>query len=110
MNQQGCTASEPYALRVVGDSMLPEFQDGHMIIVDPAYPPCHGAYVVVNYGGEYLFGQYLINNSRRWLHYLNSDKPPLELILPYEIKGVVIQRSTGRKKGIKHYNYDNTAN
>jgi phage repressor protein C with HTH and peptisase S24 domain len=103
---QGCTASEPYALRVVGDSMLPEFKHGNIIIVDPAYPPCHEAYVVVNYGGEVLFGQFIVKGERRWIHYLNSDDPPLELIPPYEIKGVVIQRSTGRKKGIKHYDYD----
>ena len=30
-----CSASEPFALRVVGDEMAPEFEDGHIIIVDP---------------------------------------------------------------------------
>jgi len=32
----GCAASEPFALRVLGDSMLPEFADGSIIIIDPA--------------------------------------------------------------------------
>ena len=30
-----CSASEPFALRVIGDDMLPEFKDGHIIIIDP---------------------------------------------------------------------------
>ena len=30
-----CSASEPFALRVIGNDMSPEFEDGHVIIVDP---------------------------------------------------------------------------
>ncbi|KPJ90200.1 MAG: hypothetical protein AMJ53_14550 [Gammaproteobacteria bacterium SG8_11] len=101
---QGCTAAEPYALRVLGDNMLPEFKDGQIIIVDPAYPPCHGAFVVVNYRGEYLFGQLLKEANRQWLHYLNNAQASVELLEPFEFKGVVIQRG-GRRKDIKHYNY-----
>ena len=105
MSQGSCSTAEPYALRVIGDSMAPEFRDGHVIIVDPAYPPCHGAFVVVDYGGEVMLGQYLQRGERRWIHYLNSDQPAIELIQPYEIKGVVIQRSSGRKRDVKHYDY-----
>jgi SOS-response transcriptional repressor LexA len=101
---QGCTAAEPFALRVIGDNMLPEFKDGQIIIVDPAYPPCHGAFVVVHYQGEYLFGQLLKQNNRQWLHYLNDDQAPIELQGTCEFKGVVIQRG-GRRKDIKHYDY-----
>lgn len=101
---QGCTASEPFALRVIGDTMLPEFKNGQIIIVDPAYPPCHGAFVVVNYRGEFLFGQLLKEDRRQWLTYLNDEQAPIELIEPVEFKGVVIQRA-GRRKDIKHYDY-----
>jgi len=101
---QGCTAAEPFALRVIGDNMLPEFKDGQIIIVDPAYPPCHGAYVVVNYRGEYLFGQLIRDEHRQWLHYLNDEQATIELQQPFEFTGVVIQRG-GRRKDIKHYNY-----
>jgi len=40
MEQTGCSSetTEPYALRVIGDSMSPEFEDGHIIVVDPGYP------------------------------------------------------------------------
>lgn len=101
---QGCSAAEPFALRVIGDNMLPEFKDGQIIIVDPAYPPCNGAFVVINYQGEFLFGQLLKKDSRQWLHYLNDDRAPLELVGDVEFKGVVIQRA-GRRKDIKHYDY-----
>ena len=101
---QGCTAAEPFALRVIGDNMLPEFKDGQIIIVDPAYPPCHGAYVVVNYRGEFLFGQLIKRENRQWLQYLNDTQSSVELIGQVEFKGVVIQRA-GRRKDIKHYDY-----
>lgn len=102
---QGCTASEPFALRVIGDNMLPEFKDGHIIIVDPAYPPCHGAFVVVDYRGEYLFGQLIKSDNRQWIQYLNDDQSPIELQKPFEYKGVVIQRAGRRRKDRKHYEY-----
>jgi SOS-response transcriptional repressor LexA len=101
---QGCTAAEPFALRVIGDNMLPEFKHGQIIIVDPAYPPCHGAFVVVNYRGEFLFGQLQKQENRQWLQYLNDDQSTVELTGPVEFKGVVIQRA-GRRKDIKHYDY-----
>lgn len=105
---QGCTAAEPFALRVIGDSMLPEFKDGQIIIIDPAYPPCDGAFVVVNYRGEFLFGQLSKKENRQWLQYLNGKQPAIELIGPVEFKGVVIQRA-GRRKDIKHYDYTLTS-
>lgn len=107
MNNSGCSAgtTEPFALRVLGDSMSPEFQDGHIIIIDPAVPACHEAYVVVDYGGEILFGQYHASEGRHWIHYLNPAHEAVELISRFEVKGVVIQRSTGRRKDLKHYDY-----
>lgn len=32
-----CSEREPFALRVEGESMAPEFEDGCVIIVDPGY-------------------------------------------------------------------------
>ena len=48
MSQNGCTSefTEPFALRVIGDSMAPEFEDGHIIILDPGLLPYDGAFVV----------------------------------------------------------------
>jgi phage repressor protein C with HTH and peptisase S24 domain len=107
MSSTGCSAdtTEPYALRVVGDSMVPEFHDGNIIIVDPSLPALHKAFVVLDYGGEILFGQYWVQEGRHWLQYLNPEHQAVELIGKFECKGVIVQRSTGRRKGLKHYNY-----
>lgn len=112
MSQSGCSAenSEPYALQVMGDSMEPEFKDGHVIIVDPGCPCKDGAYMVVDYGGEVIFGQYAVENGRKWLRYLNPDHKQIELIPPFEIKGVVIQRAGRRRRDRKHYDYTESLN
>ena len=105
MSQGGCSAqfTEPFALRVIGDSMAPEFKDGNIIIIDPGLQPYDGAFVVIDYGGEVIFSQYHQRADRLWLEYLNSDERPLELLPPFEVKGVVIQRSSGRRRDLKHY-------
>jgi SOS-response transcriptional repressor LexA len=33
--QENSCGREPFALRVIGDSMAPEFQDGCIIVIDP---------------------------------------------------------------------------
>jgi len=110
MTTTGCSAetTEPYALRVMGDSMLPEFGDGHIIIVDPGVPICHEAFVVIDYSDEILFGQYRVDEGRQWLCYLNPEHEAVELISAFDVKGVVIQRSTGRRRDLKHYDYTNS--
>jgi len=107
MSHSGCSATttEPFALRVIGDSMRPEFQDGNIIIVDPGLAPYHQAFVILDYGGEILFGQFRIEEGRHWLCYLNPAHESVELISSYTVKGVVTQRSTGRRKDLKHYHY-----
>lgn len=85
--------------------MSPEFEDGNIIIIDPAVPASPDAFVVVDYGGEILFGQFQVNEGRFWIHYLNPVHEPIELISRFDVKGVVIQRSTGRRKDLKHYDY-----
>jgi len=105
MEPSGCSSenSEAYALRVVGDSMLPEFSDGQIVIVDPAYPLSSGAFVVVDYGGEVILGQYRVEDERKRLLFLNADYAPLVLVPPFQIKGVVTQRAGRRRSERKHY-------
>ncbi len=107
MQTSGCSAedSEPFALRVMGDSMLPEFTDGHIILVDPGLNLRHGVFAVLEYNGELLFGQYRREGEQQWLHYLNPAHQSVLLHTSYEVKGVVTQRATGRRKDIKHYEY-----
>ncbi len=41
-----CGASEPFALRVIGDDMSPEFVDGHIVVVDPGGLVKTGSFVI----------------------------------------------------------------
>ncbi len=48
-----------FALRIVGDSMLPEFREGDIIVVDPNVTPQPGDYVVAkNHSEEATFKRY----------------------------------------------------
>lgn len=107
MEQSGCSAetTEPYALRVIGDSMSPEFEDAHIIIVDPGHPLVNGAYAVIEQNGEYFFAQYKRKDIHQWLHHLNPDFDDIELANGFVVKGIVIQRSSRRRKDTKHYEY-----
>ncbi|MHB8534252.1 MAG: LexA family protein [Sulfuricaulis sp.] len=100
---KSCAEAEPYALRVIGDSMEPEFVDGHIIIVDPAMPPQHGAYVVIDYRGETTFRQYVVEGGRKFLKALNAAYPAIEMVENYSVRGVVVQRASRRRKDHKHY-------
>ena len=107
MSQSGCSAEgmEPFALRVIGDSMSPEFKDGHIIVVDPGYALLNGVYAVVEDGGEVFFGQYIQEEGKNWLRYLNPEYADLTLSSAFRIKGVVTQRNTHRRRDTKFYDY-----
>lgn len=49
-----CVSLEPYALRVLDDSMAPDFPAGTVVIVDPGEPAEDGCFVVVEQDGEAL--------------------------------------------------------
>ena len=99
-----CSEAEPFALRVVGDSMEPEFRDGAIIIIDPAGVVDHGSYVIAVQGEEYIFRQLVVQEGVMRLRALNEVYP--ELPLPGgidDIKGVVVQQAARRRKDRKHY-------
>lgn len=99
----GCAEAEPYALRVIGDSMAPEFLDGHVVIVDPAAAATSGSYVIVDYDGETTFRRLVEEGGRKYLKAENADYPAIELLNTYHVRGVVVQRAGRRRKDRKHY-------
>jgi phage repressor protein C with HTH and peptisase S24 domain len=103
MAQEGCGALEPYALRVLGDSMEPEFPEGCVVIVDPGYAPRDGSYVIVEFAGDVFFRQIVFEGERRFLRPLNAKYRGFELTGPYTIRGGVVQRSGRRRSEHKHY-------
>lgn len=101
----GCSELEPFALRVMGDSMAPEFWDGCIIIVEPRLSARHGQYAVIDYAGETTFRQYLEEGARRFLKPLNDAYETVEITGAYTVRGVVVQRAGTRRVHHKHYDY-----
>ena len=99
----GCSELEPYALRVMGDSMAPEFWDGCIIIIEPRLYARHGQYAVVDYAGDTTFRQFIVDGDRQFLKPLNEAHETIELTGPYTVRGVVIQRAGTRRVHHKHY-------
>ena len=103
MAESACSELEPYALRVLGDSMEPEFPDGCVIVVDPGHVAKDGSYVIVEYAGDVFFRRLKIDGDRRILEPLNPKYGAFELIPPYTIRGGVVQRAGRRRSQRKHY-------
>ncbi len=99
----GCAESEPYALRVLGDSMLPEFEEGSIIVIDPAGAISDGSYVIAVHDDEYIFRQLRIHEERYYLQPLNDLYDTVEIAGPDQIKGVVSQKAGRRRKDHKRY-------
>ena len=99
-----CGASEPFALRVMGDDMAPEFRDGHIIIVDPGGHLSSGCYVIARYRDEMIFRQLRIDGDSWVLRALDSRVADI----PFpngatDIVGVISQRSGTRRSEHKRY-------
>ena len=103
MDQSGCAASEPFALRVLGDSMEPEFKDGCIIIIDPAGSAESGSYVIAQIDGEYIFRQFIVEEGKYYLSPLNEGYPRQEVEGASVIRGVIVQRAGARRSQHKHY-------
>lgn len=103
MDQGGCGNHEPFALRVLGDSMTPEFDEGAIIIIDPAGVIEHGAYVIARHDGEFIFRQLAIERERYFLRPLNDLYEEIEVESIEAVVGVVVQKAGRRRKDHKHY-------
>ena len=100
----GCSASEAFALRVLGDSMVPEFKDSSIIIIDPAGVISNGCYVLAKLDdGEYIFRQLIIKQGRYFLQPLNSGYKTIEIASTEAIHGVIVQKAGSRRSDRKHY-------
>jgi len=98
-----CGASEPFALRVIGDDMAPEFVDGHVVIVDPGGHVCSGCFVVAKYAGEAILRRLTIDGGRYRLAALKPGIAEIELRGLDAIAGVVSQRAGRRRSEHKRY-------
>lgn len=97
-----CSAHEPFALRVLGDSMAPEFPAGCIVIVDPAGSLYDGCFVVAELDGQSGLWQLHIDAG---VYTLKTLAGPCSVSLDSTapIRAVVAQRAGTRRRDIKHY-------
>ena len=99
-----CAEAEPFALRVVGDSMEPEFKDGCIILIDPSGVARAGSYVLAQQGEEFIFRQLAQADGVFYLAALNKTYP--DVALPNglrDVRGVIVQQAGRRRKDRKFY-------
>ena len=99
----GCSGSEPFALRVLGDSMEPEFENGSVVIFEPVGSIEDGCYVIALHENEYVFRQLRHRNDKWHLSALNPDYPLVELMELNAIKGRAIAKTDPRGRNRKNY-------
>lgn len=101
-----CTEAEPFALRVLDDSMEPEFRKGCIIVIDPTGRATDGSFVLAQQQDEsYLFRQLQKEADGGWiLCALDDQFPTVETAGDLSaIAGVVIQRAGVRRSYHKYY-------
>ena len=99
-----CSASEPFALQVIGSEMAPEFEDGHVIIVDPGGRVVAGCYVIARQGEAMIFRQLIGAPGAWYLHALDPSIADIPLVGGLtDIVGIISQRSGTRRSQHKRY-------
>lgn len=99
----GCASDEPFALQVLGDSMEPEFENGCIIVIDPAGVIQNGCFVLAEINGEYIFRQFLVQEDRLYLKPMKSTYDILEIPNLKSIAGVIVQKAGARRSQHKRY-------
>jgi DNA polymerase V len=99
-----CSSGESFALMVLGDSMLPEFAEGEVIVIEPDGLATEGSFVLAWCNDEWIFRQ-LARDGGRWrLHALNPAYADIEIPDLGAVRGVIIQKSRpGRRRASKRY-------
>ncbi len=103
ISSSGCSESEPYALRVLGDSMLPEFEEGAIVIIDPAGNIKDGCYVIAMHNDEHIFRQLRLHDGKYYLQPLNDLYETVEISGLEVVSGVITQKAGRSRKDRKHY-------
>jgi len=101
--QENSCGGEPFALRVIGDSMAPEFEDGCIIIIDPSGVVNDGSYVLARHEDEYIFRQLVFGDGRYYLKALAAGHETIEIADLKPVEGVIVQKGARRKADRKHY-------
>ena len=104
----GCSGGESFALRVLGDDMLPEFKHGEIITVEPDGALKDGSFVLAELADGWSLRQLRSQGSVWELHALNPSAARSAAVMALadlsSIHGVVIQKTVpGRRRLNKFY-------
>ncbi|MDQ6988489.1 MAG: XRE family transcriptional regulator [Mariprofundaceae bacterium] len=92
----GNVGEHAFALKIEGDSMLPEFREGEYVAVDPAREVKNGSFVIAKLKdtNEATFKQFRLDTGRTYLKPLNSAYPIIDVTdnEQFHVCGVVIQK------------------
>jgi hypothetical protein len=99
-----CSGAESFALMVLGDAMLPEFEEGEVIVIEPEGLATDGSFVLANVNDEWIFRQLRASGDIWALHALAPGYPVIPLDTLAAVRGVIIQKSRpGRRRATKRY-------
>lgn len=99
-----CAGAEPFALMVLGDSMMPEFEEGEIIIIEPEGLTTDGSFVLAFHNEEYIFRQLVRREGDWYLHPLNIRYEDALIRDLSVVKGVIIQKQRpGSRRSRKTY-------
>jgi DNA polymerase V len=99
-----CEGAESFALRVLGDSMAPEFEHGDIVVIEPGGTIGDGRFVLAWADEQWTLRQ-LRGEPGAWrLEALDPRLPAQPLAGLSQVRGVVIQRARpGRRRETRHY-------
>jgi len=83
--------------------MEPEFEDGIVIVIDPAGVIESGSYVLARDQDEYIFRQLIIEEGHYFLKPVNEAYETREVDGLGVVEGVVVQKAGTRRHQHKHY-------
>ena len=102
MQESNC-GGELFALRVIGDTMAPEFKDGSIIIIDPSGVIADGCFVLARHDDEYVLRQLVYGDGIYYLRTLQEGHDDIEMQDLAAVEGVITQRAGRRRSDRKHY-------
>jgi len=107
-----CKEAEPFALRVLDDSMQPEFRSGCIIVIDPTGRATDGSFVLADLSSASrsldegpVFRQLRKDAAGGWMLCALNEKYTETTALQdlSGITGVIVQRAGVRRRYHKHY-------
>ena len=105
MNESNCSGNELVALMVLGDSMVPEFIEGEILVIEMGAVAMDGSFVISEVNEEFIFRQLKRDEHGGWqLHALNPAYPDVAISGLDKVKGVVThKKKPGLRKSVKYY-------